>query len=656
MAITASISLVENSYDVAKNTSSVTCKVTAHWTYGSYDHNKTKKTLTFNGTTYSTTTNINANSTTSGSQVLFNKTVTVTHNSDGSKTVSASTKIPTKTSSGTVTASKSLTLTKIPRYPSITQAYSSATETTITMNWSSGSVCDYLWYSINGGSSWVSVGSINASSGSYTITGLTAGQEVQIVTSVRAKDSQLSANSTVLNTSTYWYPYCTIAPDFKIGEKLNLQFYNPLGRTFTFYIIANGTQIANSWTISGKSYSGIDADSSQNQLYATIPNAKSAKYQVKTVWGSYTWVHQGGTYSADANVCSPEIDTCYYEDVNSATVAITENNQNIIQNRSVVRYTARDLTVKKSATISSVKVAVNGNTYDLTVSNSVAVGGNAVINSGQDVTATFTLTDSRGFTASKDVTVKMLALNNPSAIITVQRANNFYSETSINCDAEYSDIGGKNTITITYKARVQGTDPYTVTGSLQDNVPSTVTLDNQYSWELVVTLTDYFGMTTSYTAIVSRGMPIIYFDRINESVGINCFPKHQNTLEIDGDIYINSALLQDFVVEQGSSGIWIYRKWNSGIAECWGYVTGERISMTTHYGALYYGALITQAFPSGLFVSAPPMVQVQAYDNGNGTYASIQTWTKDNVTYYPYTTASATYITGFIFNAKGRWK
>ena len=25
----------------------------------------------------------------------------------------------------------------------------------------------------------------------------------------------------------------------------------------------------------------------------------------------------------------------------------------------------------------------------------------------------------------------------------------------------------------------------------------------------------------------------------------------------------------DYVVEQGTSGIWTYRKWNSGIAECW---------------------------------------------------------------------------------------
>ena len=29
------------------------------------------------------------------------------------------------------------------------------------------------------------------------------------------------------------------------------------------------------------------------------------------------------------------------------------------------------------------------------------------------------------------------------------------------------------------------------------------------------------------------------------------------------------GLIADYVVEQGTSGIWTYRKWNSGIAECW---------------------------------------------------------------------------------------
>ena len=33
------------------------------------------------------------------------------------------------------------------------------------------------------------------------------------------------------------------------------------------------------------------------------------------------------------------------------------------------------------------------------------------------------------------------------------------------------------------------------------------------------------------------------------------------------------GLISDFVVERGTSGIWTYRKWNSGVAECWGRIT-----------------------------------------------------------------------------------
>lgn len=35
------------------------------------------------------------------------------------------------------------------------------------------------------------------------------------------------------------------------------------------------------------------------------------------------------------------------------------------------------------------------------------------------------------------------------------------------------------------------------------------------------------------------------------------------------DIAYKLGLISDYVVEWGTSGIWIYRKWNSGIAECW---------------------------------------------------------------------------------------
>lgn len=60
-----------------------------------------------------------------------------------------------------------------------------------------------------------------------------------------------------------------------------------------------------------------------------------------------------------------------------------------------------------------------------------------------------------------------------------------------------------------------------------------------------------------------------------------------------------TADMTDFVVEQGTNDIWTYRKWNSGIAECWG-----RVSVASHtYNANggYYN--VTGAPPTGLFVS-----------------------------------------------------
>ena len=66
------------------------------------------------------------------------------------------------------------------------------------------------------------------------------------------------------------------------------------------------------------------------------------------------------------------------------------------------------------------------------------------------------------------------------------------------------------------------------------------------------------------------------------------------------------AVSVDYIVEQGTSGIWTYRKWNSGIAECWGEVQ-KTTTFTVWTAPIYYGATYTgrYAYPDGLFISAP---------------------------------------------------
>lgn len=463
---------------------------------------------------------------------LLSKTYTVAHNADGSKSVNISATVGGNAMWGS--GNQTVTLDKIPRYATVSQSLVSKTETSVVMNWTADAIVDYLWYSTNNGSTWTGINVADGTKGTYTISGLSANTAYNIKTRVRRKDSQLTSDSSTLAVTTYEYPYANSMPNFTIGAKLTLGLFNPLGRTVTVNIIgADGSQISND-TISGTSITGYAGDVVVNRLYASIPNAKSGTYKVKVTYGSNVTTKTGGTYTVNANDCLPTISSVAYADTNQTTIALTGNNQDIVQNHSTVRYSASGLSAQKSASLSSCKVVVNGNTYSMNLSGSSATGGNAVIDSGTDVEAVITLTDSRGISASKKVNVHMLEWSVPNAIISLARQDNFYSETDITVDANYPSINGNNRITITYQATKDGDSSPSVSGTLQDNVQSVVVLDHNYAWTVVVKLVDRLGGTTSYSAYISRGMPIIYFDRLKSSVGINCFPKEEKSLEVNG--------------------------------------------------------------------------------------------------------------------------
>lgn len=71
-------------------------------------------------------------------------------------------------------------------------------------------------------------------------------------------------------------------------------------------------------------------------------------------------------------------------------------------------------------------------------------------------------------------------------------------------------------------------------------------------------------------------------------------------------VYINNNPLMDFVVEQGASDYWYYRKWNSGICEMWGWC--EPTYQAAHYLSTY------QAFP----VELVSWISAQGTINGYG--------------------------------------
>lgn len=73
------------------------------------------------------------------------------------------------------------------------------------------------------------------------------------------------------------------------------------------------------------------------------------------------------------------------------------------------------------------------------------------------------------------------------------------------------------------------------------------------------------------------------------------------------------GLIADYVVEEGTSGIWTYRKWNSGKAELWGQEDKVGTSLNTSYAnKYYYGSFASSSFPFEL-------LDAQAWVNLDGS-------------------------------------
>ena len=87
----------------------------------------------------------------------------------------------------------------------------------------------------------------------------------------------------------------------------------------------------------------------------------------------------------------------------------------------------------------------------------------------------------------------------------------------------------------------------------------------------------------------------------------------------------------DYVVAQGTSGIWTYRKWNSGIAECW--TTSAITVRGVHWADVLggYGYSILLNFPQNLFTNVMTVIANGSTGTGIG-FARTSSSNKNNVT------------------------
>lgn len=160
MAVSISISISQGEQSIANNTTEVTAKVIAKWTYGSYNLDNKPGYLKIDGTKYTFSKPFNTGQTTSGSATLFSKKVTVSHASDGTKKVSCSASYTSGVSSGTVTDSASKTLTTIPRKSTLSFVSGTLGEDhTLTINEKDASFKHKITYSCGSYSGYIAGGS-----------------------------------------------------------------------------------------------------------------------------------------------------------------------------------------------------------------------------------------------------------------------------------------------------------------------------------------------------------------------------------------------------------------------------------------------------------------------------------------------------------------
>ena len=331
----------------------------------------------------------------------------------------------------------------------------------------------------------------------------------------------------------------TSAPDFNDEANPTINYSNPAGNSASSLQACISLTGANAdvgyrdISKTGTSYTFNLTTAERNVLRnaCTTSNSRKVTFFVRTVIGGNTFystiertltiVNANPSFSAS---------NLSYKDNNSTTVAVTGNNQHLVQNLSKLLVTISAATGLKGASISKYDATINGVTKSITSAGNIDYG---VINSGSNLTLSVKVTDSRGNTATATKTVTFLSWSLPTALISLKRKNNYENETYLKVDGSISSVNSKNTMTIQYQYKKTTETSYSSLATLSDNVQVTMTKDKESAWDFKIIIKDKFG-TTTYNTVLPKGRFILFVDTKKLSVGINCFPTKNESLEVNG--------------------------------------------------------------------------------------------------------------------------
>lgn len=333
----------------------------------------------------------------------------------------------------------------------------------------------------------------------------------------------------------------TSATDFTDTGTPSLQYSNAGGFTADAYLefapVGSGTQIMRKGAITGKSgtYTFNLTDAERETLRAACTGVSMpVRYVLRTIIGGkeyYSWLDRTMSMSDAA----PILGAVTYKDANATTVAVTGDNQVIVQRQSDLQVSFDAATGQKGATIAEYSATFAGVTK---TASSVVTLDLGKVDVSSDMPLIFSATDSRGLKTSTMLTVNVEPWWEPTSTVALARKN-FEPETHITATAWYASLNAKNDVTISAKYRKAGSSDAWSTVALANGVESTVTCERDYAYEWEVTTADKLGSTTQ-SLTLGRGIPTFFIDTAKSSVGVNCFPDSNGVLQLGENAFLTA--------------------------------------------------------------------------------------------------------------------
>lgn len=658
---TGKLSVWENSYDIASNSSNVGYRLQLiSGSSGRFSDLKASYSVTIDG--------VCRNSGSGSYSLGHNETITlcegnftIWHNNDGKKNISCSAVIDFQShtySPGDFYPSGNMNLTTIPRYTTVYTSLKYKTINSIGINYTTTDPNDYVQYSLNGGD-WTNSQNtiVDNKNGYYVISGLTPNTSYTIKTRCRRRDSQLWSESSTSTIATYDIAKLTSTPNVNIGAAHNITWTNPGGTSTSLKLCkTDNSTIIDYGTVTGTSKSITPTAST---IYALTPNSNTykARYIITTTANGKSYTNSKD-FTFTVTNSNPTFSNFTYQDTNTTITALTGNNQILVSGYSNVKATvttANKATSKNNATMKSYKLLIG--TKNTTVNYNASADVNLSINQVNNNTIDLYAIDSRGNSTkvSKKATIKNYS-NVKIKTLSATRQNNIGTITTLSFEGEFwnASFGSvSNAITsCKYKYKTTSSSTWTdgkttltytisgnkITGSI--NIQGDAGTDGfsaGNSFDIQLILTDKLSSAT-YNLILGAGNPALSIYKNNVAVGQQYDTSEGSKLQVNGNTsvagygkYTNGIYSRNSgeVAIPVGNGKLIIKKTNNSEAPNNGVVL-EFGNSTSWVGQLYIGDNATQGIyyngwsdgKRGTWKRLAD-VPVTLYNNSSGTTGTV---------------------------------